>query len=333
MAKSASQALMTPDKMAERVTPAELETACRQYQQQLITQPIEVMKDNTLKFITLVPGVRNQLTWGELHGDAQLSPWSKKNGQSADYKIEGRTLQVWPGNCSYDFDPMEVFQSIYGHSILLGEQLTTSQIAVRVATYFAAKVGMHLNNAVWKAKRNVAGNKTEDLFDGFDTIIEKEATDEKLSVAKGNLFLFDAAINNTTATEQLKEFYRKANDMLRGRECNLYIPQSVYDAYVDDYQVRHGALPYNTEFDKLTLEGSAGKCKLVVLSNMADSKYLKITTKQNLLFGTDINAQENKANIAKYSSWVLTFEMAGVYGTQIRSLSPEELFVGKLHVE
>lgn len=96
---------MTPDEMAERVTPAELETACRQYQQQLITQPIEVMKDNTLKFITLVPGVRNQLTWGELHGDAQLSPWSKKSGQSADYKIEGRTLQVWPGNCSYDFDP------------------------------------------------------------------------------------------------------------------------------------------------------------------------------------------------------------------------------------
>jgi len=63
---------------------------------------------------------------------------------------------------------------------------------------------------------------------------------------------------------------------------------------------------------------------------MADSKYLKITTKPNLLLGTDINAQENKANIGKYESWQLTFEYAGVYGAQIRTLAPEAILVGEL---
>lgn len=321
---------MTPDEMKERITPAELETSCKQYKRELIMQPVEVMKDNTLKFITLVPGVRNQLTWGELRGDAQLGPWSKSNKKDADYKIVGRTLQVWPGNCAYDFDPMEVFQSIYGQSIMLGQSMTTHQVARMVATYFAAQIGKHLNDHIWDAVRNVNGNKTEDLFDGFDTIIGKEITNGNIAAAKGNLFEFDDAISSSTAVDQLKEFWRKANQFLRGRECYMYITEAAYWAYIDDYQARHGSLPYNTEFEKLTLEGSNGKCKFVVLPNMAGSKYIKISTKPNFLLGTDINAQENHVGIQKYSSWELTFEYAAVYGAQIRTLAPEALFVGKL---
>ena len=330
MASSTAQQLMSPDEMKVRITPEELETSCKQYKRELIMQPIEVMKDNTLKYITLVPGVRNQLTWGELTGDAQLAPWSKSNNKDADYKIEGRTLQVWPGNCSYNFDPMEVFQSIYGQSIMLGQAMTTHQIARMVATYFAAKIGKHLNEHIWDAVRDVNGDKTEDLFDGFDTIIGAEITAEKISAAKGNLFEFDAAITESTAVDQLKEYWRAANKLLRGRDCFMYLPEEVYWAYIDDYQARHGALPYNTEYEKLTLEGSGGKCHFVVLSNMADSPYLKITTKPNLLLGTDINAQENHVGIQKYSSWELTFEYAAVYGAQIRTLAPEALLVGKL---
>lgn len=327
---SNAQQLMSPDEMMARITPEVLETSCKQFKRELIMQPIEVMKDNTLKFITLVPGVRNQLIWGELSGDAQLAPWSKSNKKDADYKIEGRTLQVWPGNCAYDFDPMEVFQSIYGQSIMLGKSMSAHQIARMVATYFAAKIGQHLNDHVWDAVRNVNGDKTEDLFDGFDTIIAAEITAEKISAAKGNLFEFDAAITNTTAVDQLKAYWRAANKHLRGRDCYMYLTEAVYWAYLEDYQARNGSLPYNTEYEKLTLEGSGGKCHFVVLNNMADSDYLKITTKPNLLLGTDINAQENHVGIEKYSSWQLTFEYAGVYGAQIRTLAPEALLVGKL---
>ncbi len=331
MAASAAQQLMTPDEMQQRITPAELETSCKTYKRELIMQPIEVMKDKTLKYITLVPGVRNQLTWGELAGDAELGPWSKDRKSDADYEIEGRTLQVWPGNCAYDFDPMEIFQSIYGQSILTGKAMTTHQIARMVATYFAAKVGGHLNDHVWDAVRNVNGNKTEDLFDGFDTIIGSEITAGKLAANKGNLYEFDAAITDSTCVDQLKAYYRAADKFLRGREANMYLTEDVYWKYIDDYQARHGALPYNTEYEKLTLEGSNGKCHFVVLPNMADSPYLKISTKQNFLLGTDINAQENHVGIEKYSSWMLTFEFAAVYGAQIRTLAKEALCVGKLY--
>lgn len=332
MATSAQQ-LMTPDEMSERITPAELETSCKTYKRELIMQPVEVMKQNTLKYITLVPGVRNQVMWGELAGDAQLGPWKKSRKSAADYKIVGRALQVWPGNCAYDFDPMEVFQSIYGQSIQTGQAMTTHQIARLVAVYFAAKIGEHLNDHIWDAVRNVDGDKTEDLFDGFDTIIAKEIELENLKASKGNFHAFDAAITESTAVDQLKEFWRKANQHLRGRECYMYLTEDVYWKYIDDYQARHGALPYNQDYEKQVLEGTNGKCHFVVLPNMAGSNYLKIAPKQNFLLGTDINAQENKVGIQKYSSWELTFEFAGVYGAQIRTLSKEALFVGQLHEE
>lgn len=320
---------MTPDEMASKITLELLEESCQQIQSELIQMPITVMAEQTGKYVTIVPGVRNQLTWGELDGDAQLAPWSKKNKSEDDSKINGRTLNVYPGNCAKGFDPMPYFHSIYGQSIALGQSMTANTIARKIATLLAAKCAMHIDEHVWDAKRNVNGKTTADLFDGLDTIIAQEVAGSAIAAGKGN-YLQLGKIDSTNAVEILKEFYRAADKHLQGQNTYLYMSPEIYNAYVDDYQVRHGNLPYNTSFDKDTLEGSRGKCKFAVLDNMAGSKYLKLSTKPNFLIGTDINSQENKANIAKYTSWELTFEYAGVYGTQIRTLSKEAFMVGDL---
>lgn len=324
---------MTPDEMKEKITPELLSESCQQFKTELIQMPITVMADQTAKYITIVPGVRNQVSWGELDGDAQLAPWSKNNKDDADDEIVGRTLMVYPGNCAKDFDPMPYFHSIYGQSIALGQSMTANQIARKVATLFAAKCGQHIDeDAVWFGKRDPKGKNTASLFDGYDTIIAKEITAGNISTEHGN-YIKLGKIDNTNATEKLKLFYRSINKKLRKQNTFMYMSPEIYNAYVDDYQARHGSLPYNQTFDKDTLEGSRGKCKFAVLDNMAGSNYLKISTKPNFLLGTDINAQENKVNIAKYSSWVLTFEYAGVYGAQIRTLSKEAFMVGDLTAE
>lgn len=322
---------MTPDEMASRITPELLEESCQQYQSELIQMPITTMQNSgTTQFVTIVPGVRNQVTWGELDGDAELAPWSDKNESDDDSKIVGRTLVVYPGNCAKNFNPMPFFHSIYGQSIALGQAMTANTIARKVASLLAAKIGQHIDqDAVWFGKRNVSGKATKDLFDGFDTIIEKEIAEGNISADKGNYIEVDA-IDETNCCEILKKIYRSADTKLKGQNTFMYISPEIYDFYVDDYQTRHGSLPYNTAFDKDTLEGSRGRCKFAVMDNMAGSNYIKITTKPNLLIGTDINAQEAKANIAKYKSWQLTFEYAGVYGAQIRTLSKEAFLTAKV---
>ncbi|MBP3756273.1 MAG: hypothetical protein J6I61_03230 [Prevotella sp.] len=326
----AAIAEMTVDELASVITPQFLEESAHQISRELQMMPFQVFQDQTAKYVTVLPGVRNQITFNELDGDAQLAPWSTKNHDKADYSIEGRTLVVYPGNCAKDFDPMPLLHSIWGESIAMGEKISKHQIARKLVSLFAAKIGKHINDVVFVGgKRNKAGKTTADLFDSFDTIIETEVAGGAVAAAKGN-YIKLGAIDETNATEKLKAFWRSADVMLRGRKVFMYMSPEIYDFYCDDYQARHGALPYNQSFDKNTLEGSQGRCEFAVLDNMAGSKFLKISVKQNFLLGTDIMNQQNQPYIGSYSPWACTFCYAGIYGEQIRSLRKENIMVGDL---
>lgn len=324
---------MTPDVMKEVVTPELLRESCQKYKKELLQMPFMVFQDQTAKYVTVLPGIRNQLTFGELDGDAELGPWSKTgNHKDADYEIKGRTLEVFPGNCSRDFDPMPLFHSIYGEALATGmKEISAGYVARKLVALFAAKIGKHVNDVVFVGGvRNKNGHTTADLFDSFCTIIGKEIeSGEDLATGKGNLFHL-GTIDNTNAIEVLKEYYRSCDSELKKQKTYLYMSSDIYDAYVDDYQARHGSLVYNKSFDKVYLEGSRDKCEFAVLDNMAGSKFLMISTKPNLLLGTNIMGQENHVGIAKYKSWVITFEFASIYGLQIRTLSKEALHVGAL---
>lgn len=324
---------MTPDEMAEVITPELLRESCQQIRRELLTMPFQVFQDQTAKYVTVLPGVRNQVMFNELAGDAELAPYSTKNHDTADYTITGRILEVFPGNCAKDFDPMPLFHSIYGESIALGQSLTKHQVARKLLVYFAAKIGKHINDVVFVGGvRNVNGKTTADLFDSFDTIIAKEIDDNNIAAGKNN-FINLGKIDKTNAIEILKEYYRSCDPELKKQNTFMYMSPEIYDAYVDDYQARHGALPYNNSFEKDTLEGSRGKCKFAVLDNMAGSNFLKISVKPNFLLGTDIMNQQNRANVGKYGPWNCTFEYAGVYGEQIRCINKELLKVGAFELD
>lgn len=323
---------MTVDELARVITPQFLEESAQQISRELQQIPFQVFQDQTAKYVTVLPGVRNSITFNELEGDAELGPWKSSRRDDADYAINGRTLEVFPGNCAKDFDPMPLLHSIWGESIAAGERISKGMIARKLVTLFAAKIGMHIDEVVFVGGvRNKAGDKTADLFDSFDTIIGREINAGNIASVKGN-YLHLGAIDETNAVEKLKEFWRAADKMLRkqGRHAYMYMSQDIYDYYCDDYQARHGALPYNTSYDKVTLEGSKGRCEFAVLDNMAGSQYLKITVKPNLLLGTDIMNQQNHPYIGSYSPWACTFCYAGIYGEQIRSLSKENLMIGDL---
>lgn len=321
---------MTVDELAQVMTPQFLEESAQQISRELREIPFQVFQDQTAKYVTVLPGIRNQITFGELDGDAQLAPWSKNNRDDADYGIEGRTLVVYPGNCAKDFDPMPLFHSIWGESIAMGENISKGMLAKKLVVLFARKIGMHINDVVFVGGvRKKSGTTTADLFDSFDTIIYNEIDGGAIAANKGN-YIKLGAITKTNAVDKLKEFWRAADKMLKGRKVFMYLSPEVYDCYVDDYQARHGALPYNQSFDKVYLEGSQNRCEFAVLDNMAGSNYLKITVKQNLLLGTDIMNQQNAPYIGSYSPWAVTFAYAGVYGEQIRSLRKEDIMIGDI---
>ena len=139
---------MTVDELAQVITPEFLEESAQIIKKDLAVMPFQVLQDQTAKYITFLPGIRNQITFGELNGDAQLRPFKHDVREDADYSITGRTLEVYPGNCAKDFDPMPLFHSIWGESIAMGEAISKGMIAKKLVSLFAAKIGMHINDVV-----------------------------------------------------------------------------------------------------------------------------------------------------------------------------------------
>lgn len=289
--------------------------------------------EETKKHMSIRPGIRYKETVGELSGAIEIGPYSESRIDQGDINIVPRELETFFGSVVREFSPNTIYQSLWGSSVTKGEGLKDTDITKQVVAYLMKKMSEALNKNVWSAKRNANGTKTADLFNGFDTIAQDEITAGKLSAEKKNLYSFSAAIDETNAVDALKEFYRSADDILKGEQTKLFISHSIYDAYVEDYKATTGAIVYNREFDKTTLEGSRGKCELVPLSNKADSNLIQLTTQGNMLIGVDQESDLEKILIEKHAAFVLQFIVTMFFGCQYESISKERLLVGKLFSE
>lgn len=318
----ANQVLITPDALA---------TSAKKYRKDLLMMPVIALQ-SSLDHMTLRMGIRGEETVGELSGTIEVGPYSETRTDTSDTNVKGRSLTTFRGSVIKKFSPNSVADSIYGSTILSGEGLKNTDITQLVLVFLAKKVSKALNSSLFSATRNAGGSTTAELYNGFDTIAAAEITATTISVANKNLYEFPAAITSSNAVDSLKAFYRASTDELQGEPTKLFVSKSIYNAYVDDYQASHGAVPYNTSFKKTYLEGSDDMCELVALPNKKGQPYIQLTTKSNMLIGVDQMSQEETVNVEKFEAFVLTFSMVMYFGTQYESISPERLLVGKLFV-
>lgn len=318
------------------ITPEELAKSAAKYRKELLMMSVIALQ-STLQHMSLRTGIRYKETVGELSGSIEMGPYDETRVNESNVKITGRDLETFFGSVWEKFSPNSVYQSIYGDSIVMGEGLKNVPVAKAVLAFLMKKLSQSLNKNIWGAVRNPAGTTTADLFNGFDTITQAEITAGNIATAKGNLFEFAEAIDTTNAVDQLKAYFRAASDELQGDgddavKLKMFIPKSVYNAYVDDYQMTVGAVPYNKEFKKTFLEGSDDLCELVALPNKKGSPFLHLTPKKNMLVGVDQSSDTEKITIEKHEPFRLDFVAAMFFGTQFESISPERLLVGKLYI-
>lgn len=306
-----------------------LSTTAKKYRKELLKMPI-IALENSLKHMTLRPGIRYQEVVGELSGDLQFGPYSDTRVDASDVVVNPRTLETYFGSVVKTFKPNSVYQSIWGSEITKGEGLKNVEITRTVLAFLAAKLGQNLNKVLWSAVRNAGGSTSADLFNGFDTITAADITAGNVAAEKGNLYVLNEAITANNAYDVLKDIYRHASDELREQDTKLFIDQATYDKYVDDYQATVGAIAYNREFDKLFVEGSGNRCQIVPLANKKNSPYFQLTTKNNMLVGVNQTGEEEKMDVEKYAPFVLTFVATMFFGVQYESVSKERFLAVKL---
>jgi hypothetical protein len=310
------------------ITPDELAKSAIQIRPQLLIMSVIALQ-SSLQHMSLRTGIRYKERVGQLSGDIQIGPYSETRIDDTDLTIVGRDLETFFGSVVKKFSPNKVYQSIYGSAITNGEGLKNVPITTAVLGYLMKKLSQSLNNNLWSAVRNAAGNGTADLFNGFDTITATEIAAGNISVAKKNLYEYATAIDNTNAVDILKAIYRAATDELQSESVKLFIPKNVYNAYVDDYQTSVGAVPYNTQFKKTFLEGSDDNCELVALPNKKGSSFIHMTPASNMLVGVNQSGEEEKITVEKHEAFVLQFICTMFFGCQFETIDSTKLLVAR----
>lgn len=308
--------------------------AATQYRKDLLRLPIIGIRETT-KFMTERPGVRYAEVVGSTSFDAQFAPYKAGRRTEGNLNLDMRELRTYFGSVNADFEPNAEIQTLMGHKAAqaMGDAMATTPQAYEVLANVAKALSGHLNDAIFKAKRNPEGDTNMDLFDGFDTITEQEVTAGNISAEKGNYVKLTEKIDDNNAVKVLKEVLYQMSPILRQEECYLFCPYEVADAYNDNYMLTHGGLVYNDKFEQVVVEGSMKKLTIVPLASKEGSKYIHIAPKRNMLVGYDQMGDEERVTVREYAPDILTFMARVFFGVQFESIDKRRLFVAELASE
>ncbi|MGN1241583.1 MAG: hypothetical protein ACI4T7_03785 [Alloprevotella sp.] len=314
---------------AINISDAELQKSAVTFRKELLVMPV-IAAEATLQHMTPRPGVAGREVLGQLSGGIELGPYDPKRYDDDGLDIKPRTLETFLGSVIKRFDLNSVAKTVYGSLTTQGEALTSLDLARQVLNYLSMQLGRNLNLHIWNAKRNDTGTKTKDLFDGFDTITQKEIAAGTIDTTEGNFMQLSQAIDESNATDILMSIYESADDILQGVPTKMFVPISIYRAYNKDYLASFGNVVYNTQFKKTYLEGTDNLCELVPLVSKKGSPFIHLTTKSNMIYGYGDGLDSEKIAIEKHHEFLLSFVATMFFGCQFETINKERLMVAKL---
>ncbi|MEE0904070.1 MAG: hypothetical protein U0L68_06365 [Prevotellamassilia sp.] len=313
---------------AINISDADLKKSAVTYRKELLMMPV-IAAMATLQHMTPRPGVAGREVLGQLSGGIELGPYDPQRYDDDGLDIKPRTLETYLGSVIKRFDLNSVAKTVYGSLTTQGEALASLDLAQQVLYYLSMQLGRNLNLHIWSAERNDTGTKTKDLFDGFDTITQKEITAGTINTTNGNFMQLSKAIDESNATDILMSIFENADDTLQGVPTKMFVPFSVYRAYNKDYLASFGNVVYNTEFKKTYLEGTDNLCEIVPLVGKKGSQFIHLTTKSNMIYGYGDALDSEKIAIEKHHEFLLSFVATMFFGCQFEAINKERLMVAK----
>lgn len=307
----------------------EYQSAAVKYRSELLYLPIFGIGE-TLKFMTGRPGIRYKERVGTLTGDAQFGPYNPSRSVDYNLKLDFRDLETHFGSVVAKFEPNSAISTLLGTGATKGDGQMTTPTARHVLALIAKNLSEHLNDAVWNGVRNASGDKTKDLFDGFDTVTQKEITAGNIAADKGNYMKLTTEITAANAVDVAKKILFALDPHLRGKELYMFCTQDFVDKYNEGYLLTHGSVPYNTQYGHTAVEGSNGKLIFVPLYNKTGSNFIHVTTKENMLVGYDQMGDVENVMVKEYAPFILSYIATMFFGVQIESLDRSRLMVVEL---
>ncbi len=308
----------------------EYQEAAHKYRKDLLMLPIIGIQD-TLQYMTGRPGIRYKESVAAISGNAQFAPYKPARRSNFNLDLDFRTLETFFGSVVAQFEPNSAISTLLGAiGDTKGDGQMQTPTAKHVLALIAKSLSEHLNNAIWAGVRNPNGDTTLDLFDGFDTITSAEVTAGKIAASEGNYMKLTEGITTANAVDIAKSVLFSLDPHLRAQTCYMFCSQDLADKYNEGYLLTHAGINYNTQYQQTVVEGSNGKLILCPLANKADSKFIHVTPKINMLVGYDQMGDTENVMVKEYEPFILSYIATMFFGVQFESIDKRRLKVVEL---
>ena len=294
--------------------------AATKWRSDLLMLPIIGIQE-TLQYMTARPGIRYKEQVGALSGDAQFGPYKPSRSTDFNLNIDFRTLETFLGSVVAKFEPNSAVSTLLGQiGDTKGDGQMKAPTALHVLALIAKGLSEHLNEAIWAGVRNPNGDTSLDLFDGFDTITEKEITAGAIAAEEGNYLKLTDTITKENAVDIAKDILFSLDPRLRAQDLYMFCTQEFADAYNESYLLTHGGINYNTKYGQDTVEGSNGRLHIVPMYNKIGSKFIHICPKVNMLVGYDQMGDIESVMVKEYEPFILSYIATMFFGVQFESI-------------
>ena len=308
----------------------EFQEAATKWRSDLLMLPIIGIQE-TLKYMTARPGIRYKENVGALSGDAQFGPYKPSRSTDFNLNVDYRTLETFMGSVVAKFEPNSAVSTLLGQvGATKGDGQMKAPTALHVLALIARGLSEHLNEAIWAGKRNASGDTTIDLFDGFDTITDKEITSGAIAAEEGNYMKLTEEITSANAVDAAKEILFSLDPRLRSQDLYMFCTQDFADKYNEGYLLSHGGINYNTQYSQTTVEGSNGRLHIIHMYNKIGSKFIHICPKSNMLIGYDQMGDVESVMVKEYEPFILSYIATMFFGCQFESIDKRRFKVVEL---
>ena len=312
------------------ITLQQLQESAHTYRSDFVRLPVIGLERST-RFMTLSMGVRGKETVFNPDFNAELQHYAVAERQKVSGDFLPRTLETFFGACFFDFDPNAVIKSVLGHrAAQAGNDSKNTVSAKEVAASVIKNISKKINSCLFNAVLDETSKKTEGMFNGFDTITDKEIAAGNISVEKGNLLILDKPITSANAYDMFQKILSAMSDELREEKTNIFCSRSIADAYNQNYLMTHQGINYNKEYNQPYLEGSDQMSTFAPVVGKKGSKYIHITPKNNMRVGVDQMSDQERVEFNKYEPKLVTGELYMFIGAQFESIDPRRMLVVQL---
>lgn len=318
-------------------TPEALNESAQKYRTDLITMPMFALREAT-QHMGVMTGIRFKEHLHELKGKFQMGNFDKyKKGDGAT-DIKQRTMETFLGNSIEPISPVEIYKTLWGSDVVNPSAQKNQPWTKRICAFIIAQIGENMFDNLWIAKHDPEDTSlTMKWFNGFCAIEDVEIASGAMAVENQNLYYLPENFTVENTEDLLKDFWwgnvsagwKGVHPKLRRQRNKLFMSTWVKHCYEESYQMNHGALPYNLQYQKAHLEG-AEKCEFVALENVPEN-YLSLSPKNNVLtlWNQESTDEGFEVKDSLTSHYDVDFISNLFFGLQYRSINKEMLCVAR----